>query len=344
MLKKKNRIPFLQLALIGLFPSFLKKIIYRLKGYKIGKNVSIGIGSIIVGKEVSINDNTSISLGVVIRVDKLKIGRNVRIGSATFIDTRAVEIDDDAIIGEMVGIGGIRTEQSLLKVGKRCHIFQYSLVNPTLPIILGDDSSIGYANYIFTHASWNSILDGYPVVFAPITIGKGVWLPSRVQIFPDVTIGDGAVIGAGSVVTKNIPAYAFAVGSPAKVVKENYPVKKVGPERKIILKRILSEFVEMLNTTNLKASFKEYEDYSLVEVVEKNKQHQIVFIIDKSAIKTIKDKVDLLIIDDELTIENTDRFKMIIDTNKKTRAGSSEFGEEFIKFISRYGIRLNRLD
>ena len=55
----------------------------------------------------------------------------------------------------------------------------------------------------------------------PITIGKHVWIGTRAIILKGVSIGDGAVIGAGSVVTKNIPKNCLAVGVPAKVIKEN---------------------------------------------------------------------------------------------------------------------------
>ena len=60
MLIKNKRLPIKQLVLYGLLPSFLKKIIYRIMGYKIGKNVTIGLGSIILGTNVEIKDNTSI--------------------------------------------------------------------------------------------------------------------------------------------------------------------------------------------------------------------------------------------------------------------------------------------
>lgn len=53
----------------------------------------------------------------------------------------------------------------------------------------------------------------------PITIGEGVWLGGNVVVLPGVKIGDRAVIGAGSVVTKDIPADVVAVGNPCKVIK-----------------------------------------------------------------------------------------------------------------------------
>ena len=54
----------------------------------------------------------------------------------------------------------------------------------------------------------------------PITIGDNVWLGGNVVVLPGVTIGSNSVIGAGSVVTKNIPAGVVAFGNPCKVVKE----------------------------------------------------------------------------------------------------------------------------
>jgi len=53
----------------------------------------------------------------------------------------------------------------------------------------------------------------------PITIGDGVYIGARAMILGGVTIGDHAVIGAGAIVTKDIPAYAVCVGIPAKVIK-----------------------------------------------------------------------------------------------------------------------------
>jgi len=53
----------------------------------------------------------------------------------------------------------------------------------------------------------------------PITIGANVWLGGAVVVCPGVTIGDDAVVGAGSVVTRDLPAGVLAVGSPARVVR-----------------------------------------------------------------------------------------------------------------------------
>mgnify|MGYP003372504010 CR=1 FL=1 len=54
----------------------------------------------------------------------------------------------------------------------------------------------------------------------PITVGNNVWLGGDVTVLPGVTIGDNSVIGAGSVVTKDIPANCVAAGNPCKKIRE----------------------------------------------------------------------------------------------------------------------------
>jgi len=54
----------------------------------------------------------------------------------------------------------------------------------------------------------------------PVSIGNDVWIGSRVIILPGVTIGDGCIIGAGTVVTKSIESFSIAAGNPAKIVKK----------------------------------------------------------------------------------------------------------------------------
>ena len=53
----------------------------------------------------------------------------------------------------------------------------------------------------------------------PITIGDDVWIGRRVMLLPGVSIGKGAVIGAGAVVTKDVPEFAVVGGVPAKIIK-----------------------------------------------------------------------------------------------------------------------------
>lgn len=60
----------------------------------------------------------------------------------------------------------------------------------------------------------------------PIRIGNNVWIGAHSVILPGVTIGDHAVIGAGSVVTKDIPSYSLAVGNPCRVIRSLEAMEK----------------------------------------------------------------------------------------------------------------------
>lgn len=53
----------------------------------------------------------------------------------------------------------------------------------------------------------------------PVYIGNDVWIGSRVTILPEVKIGNGCVIGAGAIVTKDVPDYAIVGGNPARVIR-----------------------------------------------------------------------------------------------------------------------------
>ncbi len=90
-------------------------------------------------------------------------------------------------------------------------------------IEIGNDCLFADAVHLYDHDHRSDDLarpikdQGY--VTAPIKIGHNVWLGARVTVLKGVTIGDGAIIAAGAVVTKDIPANAIAGGIPAKVLK-----------------------------------------------------------------------------------------------------------------------------
>ena len=341
MLIPKNRIPVLQIATIGILPSFIKKLVYRLKGYKIGEKVSLGIGCVIIGKEVEIGNNSSVGFFTIIRANKIKIGRFVKIGALSAIDTELFSIDDDARINEQVYIGGMKTPESALIMGKRTIIMQASYINPTKPIIIGDDSGIGGHCLLFTHGSWSSVLDGYPVKFAPITIGKKVWLPWRVFVMPGVTIGDGVVVGADSLLNKDIPANSLVAGSPAKILKSNFSEALSESETIKILDTIFIEFIAHLKHHHFNVTQSVLGNgFELNIANQKNK----TFLKFEETFTNSTSSSDSILVLRKGILPVTFNYKMAISLESKERIGTSEIGEEFVNFLSRYGIRFNRLD
>lgn len=339
---KRNKIPIAQMVLIGFLPSFLKKTIYKLKGYKIGKGVKFGLGSVVIGKDVIIGDYSKIGFITVIRAKKIDIRRFVTIGSLTMIDTESILIDEDARINENVIIGGQKTPESFFKLGKRGIIMEYSFINPTKPVIIGNDSGIGGHCLLFTHGSWLNELDGFPVTFAPITIGERVWLPWRVFIMPGVTIGDEVVIGANSLITSDLPSNVLATGSPAKIIKQNYPIRLTTEKRLETIDKILLDFKNYLVYNEYGVDTKEDGEEFILKFKKGVKSATLVYLKQNSKSKNKHENTDVLLNDNDS--DNILSGKMILNLKTKTRIGKSELGEELIKYLSRHGIRFNRLD
>ena len=86
------------------------------------------------------------------------------------------------------------------------------------PVKIGKGCSFSFRNMIIT--SSHDYADFSTVIAKPVTIGDYVWITTNVAILPGVTIGDNTVIGAGSVVTHNIPSGVFAAGNPCRVIKK----------------------------------------------------------------------------------------------------------------------------
>ena len=91
-------------------------------------------------------------------------------------------------------------------------------------VIIGDRVSIGPSVLFITDSFPNNsrLNKLYPLISGSIVIEDDAWLGANVIIQPNVRIGKCSVIGTGSVVTKDIPPYSVAVGTPAKVIKKIY--------------------------------------------------------------------------------------------------------------------------
>ena len=89
-------------------------------------------------------------------------------------------------------------------------------------IYIGDGALIGHNTVLATLNHGMLPEERGDLIPRPIHVGKNVWIGSNSTILAGVTIGDNAVIGAGSIVTKDIPADMVAVGNPAKVIRSIY--------------------------------------------------------------------------------------------------------------------------
>lgn len=128
-----------------------------------------------------------------------KVGKNVQYDPAsTFMHADKIEIGDDVFIGS----GAILSAVAGLKFGRG------AMIGPDL-IVMGGDHRFDQVGVRMRdqHAPGQNV---------PIEIGDDCWLGVRVTILKGGNIGEGAIIGAGSVVTKPIPPYTIAVGNPCR--------------------------------------------------------------------------------------------------------------------------------
>jgi len=91
------------------------------------------------------------------------------------------------------------------------------IYNPS-PVEIGDLAIISQGAYL-CGASHNYRRWDFPLVSRPIVIGKSAWVAARVIVSMGVKVGEGCVIGAGSVVSKDMPPWSVCAGNPCRVIK-----------------------------------------------------------------------------------------------------------------------------
>jgi len=119
---------------------------------------------------------------------------------------------------------GFKCSSPLITIGEHTSMSN-TFVLAYAQVTIGNYCSFSFDNMIITSSHVFSNFDH--VIAKPVTIGDNVWITSRVTILPGVTIGSNTIIGAGSVVTKDIPSGVFAAGNPCKVIKKiNFSIER----------------------------------------------------------------------------------------------------------------------
>lgn len=214
----------------------------------ISPQAEIAADVVIEADEVEIAAGVRLLPGTVLRGRSIRIDRRAELGPNVRIDCREVIIGEETMLRANVVAAGLALPDSRLELGRRVRVFQDTFLNPSKPLTVGDESGLGGRSLLFTHAAWQSILEGYPVEFAPITIGRNVWLPWQVFVLPGVEIGDDVTVAAGSVVSRSIPGGSLAAGYPARVLKRapDYPPTPPPQEQWEIARRVFRDLAWFL--------------------------------------------------------------------------------------------------
>lgn len=124
-----------------------------------------------------------------------------------------------SLVGDVVPLEFVSYPGARISIGDHSFINYGSAISAYKHVVIGRHCLLGHHTLIVDrneHGVEQRELAPPP---APVMIEDHVWIGSRVIILPGISIGHHSVIGAGSVVTKNIPANCLAVGNPARVVR-----------------------------------------------------------------------------------------------------------------------------
>ena len=170
-------------------------------------------------------NNSKIVINNTSKIDNrgfLKIGYNENIKSK--VETR-LKMDEDSILTVNGDFSIFAGSDIMIQKGAKLS-FGSGYLNSNVQIICAEKIEIGEGvaiarDVIIRDTDAHNIVNEKHVKIKPIKIGNHVWIGTRAIIMKGVTIGDGAIIAAGAIVTKDVPPKCVVAGVPAKIIKEN---------------------------------------------------------------------------------------------------------------------------
>ena len=224
-------------TLVGNIPSkpgmLLRRLLYRTILNSMGQGVNIdhackffGAHRIQIGDDTCVSHNVSFATltnnQIVLR-QKVRLGDNVSLNSDGHHSK--IILHDDVSLDRGVDF---RAHGGCIEIGSNTYVGPYCCFAGPGHISIGRDCMIASNTGIY--ANNHNFDDLTRLIKVQGTTNKGIvieadcWLGTGVKVLDGVTIGKGSVIGAGAVVTKNIPPFSVAVGVPAKMISSRKPV------------------------------------------------------------------------------------------------------------------------
>lgn len=150
-------------------------------------------------------------------------------GTKSIVIGESCHIKSNCILGCWSKYANGQSFKPELIIGDNCSIGEYNQITACNKIVIGDGLLTGRYVYIGDNSHGGMTIEELQippsaralVSKGEIIIGNNVWIGDKVTILANVKVGDGAIIGANSVVTHDVPAYSVVAGVPAKIVKIN---------------------------------------------------------------------------------------------------------------------------
>jgi len=151
-------------------------------------------------------------------VESIQISRNAIVSTANISVGNYFRMETNSIIS---------ADDGNLIIGENVSLMNNSMINANRSKIVVGNNVLIAPNVIIQGVNHNTYITKKPILFSGdqrgnnfVNICDDVWIGANSVITPGVTIGEGAIIGAGAVVTKDVPAYTIVGGVPAKTIKK----------------------------------------------------------------------------------------------------------------------------
>ena len=217
-------------------------------GFSLGPGARVGFGAIVGGAQVALGEGARVAPFSLVVADEVVLGPRARIGPLTMVRVRRLSLGPFARIGALVMVAGRERffMHSAFTLGTNARIFPLCWVDCGQHVHVGDDSCLGGGTHVFTHGSFLSYLEGYPVNSGDVHVGDNVYIAWRCVLLPGTRIEGDAVVGAKSLLKGSFPRGVLLAGTPAKIVRQPYPPTPDASERRKRLVEVLSRVADVL--------------------------------------------------------------------------------------------------
>lgn len=207
----------------------LEQIILGLCGW-VPSVLGVGLRALAYRVIMTLNGTPAIEAGVrIAHADGVRLGKSVYLDQGVYLHAlpNGITIGDNTFIMHhtMLHVFNFRgLPQAGITIGNNCFLGEYNVIRGQGGVHIGNGVYTGpmvqmvAVNHVYQDA--NRPIREQGITAQGIVIEDDVWIGANATIVDGVTIGKGSIIGAGSVVTRDIPPYSIAVGTPAKPVKD----------------------------------------------------------------------------------------------------------------------------
>lgn len=234
-------------------PGALRAPFLRLAGFELARGARIGFGAIVAAGTVRLGEGARVLPLTLVVADTIELGPRARVGPVSMVRVRRLRVGAFGRIGALViAVGRERYfQRSELSLGVNGRIFPLCWLDCGQRVHVGNDSCLGGATHVFTHGSFLSYLEGFPVKTGDVFVGDNVYIAWRCVLLPGTHVAGDAVVGAKALVRGSFERGVLIAGSPAKILRQPYPPTLSADERRARLLEVLGRIADTIEESGV---------------------------------------------------------------------------------------------